>query len=93
MMLLIEDGDADRGGFEHATPPLLTSTERCFGIPPPNHFFLKVCGAGGDPPLKFRIGVAQGGFSALPLTNLCAKKPVSPLESRAVTALMPPSTR
>jgi hypothetical protein len=54
----------------------------CFGIPPPNHFFLKVCGAGGDPPLKFRIGVAQGGFSALPLTDLYAKKLVCPLKLR-----------
>jgi hypothetical protein len=116
MILLVKDGDADRGCFEHAAPPLLTGTERCFGIPPPNHFFLKVCGAGGDPPLKFRIGVVQGGFSALPLTNFCAKKPVGPLEcavlgsdsasgitfqiatpvpieSSAVTALMPPSIR
>src|SRR6202042_3062503 len=38
MMLLIKDGDADRGCFEHATPPLLTGTQRCFGIPPPNYF-------------------------------------------------------
>ena len=81
-MLLIKDGDADRGCFEHAAPPLLAGSERCFGIPPSNHFFLKVCGAGGDPPLKFRIGVAQGGFSALPLTDLCAKKLVCPLELR-----------
>ena len=116
MMLLVKDRDADRGCFEHAAPPLLAGTERCFGIPPPNHFFLKVRRAGGDTPLKFRIGVAQGGFSALPLTNLCAKKLVCPLELRrarkrqptgitfqiaapvpiessAVIALMPPSTR
>jgi len=26
MILLVEDGDADRGCFEHASPPLLTGT-------------------------------------------------------------------
>src|SRR6202043_2473402 len=50
MMLLVKDGDADRGCFEHAAPTLLAGTERCFGIPPPNHFFLKVRRAGGDTP-------------------------------------------
>src|SRR3982074_3856599 len=55
MVLLVEDGDADRGCFEHAAPTLLAGTECGFGTPPPNDFVLKVRSAGGDTLLELRI--------------------------------------
>ncbi|WP_172842752.1 hypothetical protein [Bradyrhizobium erythrophlei] len=82
MMLLIKDRDADRGCFEHAAPTLFAGTECGFGIPPPNDFVLKVRSAGGDTLLKFRIYLTQCGFSALPLTDLSAKKLVCLLKLR-----------
>ena len=80
VVLLIHDGDTDRRCLEHATPALLARTQRCFGIPPPHDFLLKVRGARGDAPLKLRICLTQRGLSALPLSDLLTKELVCPLE-------------
>src|SRR6202035_5308845 len=61
---------------------ITAGTERRLGVPTPNDFVLKVCGAGGDPPLELRMGLAQRGFGAVTMTDLFPEKPVSPLKLR-----------
>ena len=82
-LVLIGQGNADGGGFEHAAPALLAGTQRLFGSSPLRDLRLELGSACSNAVLQFGVCVAQRRLGVLSFADLMLEADRSPeLRSR-----------
>jgi hypothetical protein len=78
-LILVRQGNADRGRLKHAAPAFLAGSKRILGAPTLRNLQLELCCTFTDAAPEFGVRVIKRCCGTLPFTDLVLEQAVSSL--------------